>query len=597
MNGRHSNYTKVSIVIPAHNEEGNIDPLTEELAKVISSMKYGVEVVYVNDGSTDRTEQKMVEAVRRFRWARIVKNRVRLGLTTALTRGFAQAKGDILVFYPADLQFHPRDIPKMVEAIDNGADMVCGKKQGHYGKWLVSGIYNMMTRMLFPKLKVSDMNSVKAFTREVYNEFPTMREGWHRYLAAFAATKDYVVREVPVTLQKRHSGKSKFAGKSRILKGLTDLIAVKFQVSVFGDPMHLFGRLALWFFFIGLLIGAGAVVLRFYPFPSVISPRPLLYAVILFELAALVTFVMGIITEALVYLRDSLGEMRTQNQRLLDELSRRSGVRMNAIPDDSETRHYERSDDRVDERAPEVRQEGRRPDRRDTRQDSRRRDQREPRDARGPRRDDHRREERRETKPEEAREAAPVEAPREQRLPRENRRDSRPDGRRGRDDRRSPRGDRDRRPDREARPDNRQAAPPAENVEPPFIAAEPEVRETPTFTPEPQVERETFVAQNPAPEPQSSVESAGNESQELDFGDKSVSEDRQSQGDQSQRYQYRSGRRARRVRPMNTPSSGEASSSSEANAPRQNGAEIPERPTTIKVRELPVDNENKGEDV
>ncbi len=168
MNGRHSNYTKVSIVIPAHNEEGNIDLLTEELAKVISMMKYGVEVVLVNDGSTDRTEQKMVEAVRRYRWARIVKNRVRLGLTTALTKGFAQAKGDILVFYPADLQFHPRDIPKMVEAIDNGADMVCGKKQGHYGKWIVSGIYNLMTRLLFPKLKVSDMNSVKGlYTRSL----------------------------------------------------------------------------------------------------------------------------------------------------------------------------------------------------------------------------------------------------------------------------------------------------------------------------------------------------------------------------------------------------------------------------------------------
>ncbi len=221
-----------------------------------------------------------------------------------------------------------------------------------------------------------------------------MREGWHRYLAAFAATKDYVVREVPVTLQKRHSGKSKFAGKSRILKGLTDLIAVKFQVSVFGDPMHLFGRLALWFFFIGFLIAAGAVFLRFYPIPSVISPRPLLYAVILFELAALVTFVMGIITEALVYLRDSLGEMKTQNQRLLDELARRSGVRLNQIPDDSETRHYERSDDRVDERSPEMRQESRRPERRDSRPDPRRRDSRDSRDSRdtrGPRREEPRR--------------------------------------------------------------------------------------------------------------------------------------------------------------------------------------------------------------
>ncbi len=487
MNGRHSNYTKVSIIIPAHNEEGNIDLLTEELAKVISLMKYGVEVVLVNDGSTDRTEQKMVDAVRRYRWARIVKNRVRLGLTTALTKGFAHAKGDILVFYPADLQFHPRDIPKMVEAIDNGADMVCGKKQGHYGKWIVSGVYNLMTRMLFPKLKVSDMNSVKAFTREVYNEFPTMREGWHRYLAAFAATKDYVVREVPVTLQKRHSGKSKFAGKSRILKGLTDLIAVKFQVSVFGDPMHLFGRLALWFFFIGLLIAGVAFYFRFVEHNGY---RPLLYAVILFELAALVTFVMGIITEALVYLRDSLGEMKTLNQRLLDELSRRSGVRLNQISDESETRHYERSDDRVDERSPEMRQDSRRPERRDARPDPRRRDSRDSRDSRdmrGPRR-----EEPSEIKREEPRETAAVEPAHEQRPQRDPRRESRPDGRpdgrRGRDDRRPQRGDRNRRPDREPRPENRPIAPPAENIEQPIIAAEPEVRETPAYAPEPRFE-------------------------------------------------------------------------------------------------------------
>ncbi len=595
MNGRHSNYTKVSIVIPAHNEEGNIDLLTEELAKVISLMKYGVEVVLVNDGSTDRTEQKMVEAVRRYRWARIVKNRVRLGLTTALTKGFAQAKGDILVFYPADLQFHPRDIPKMVEAIDNGADMVCGKKQGHYGKWIVSGIYNLMTRLLFPKLKVSDMNSVKAFTREVYGEFPTMREGWHRYLAAFAATKDFVVREVPVTLQKRHSGKSKFAGKSRILKGLTDLIAVKFQVSVFGDPMHLFGRLALWFFFIGLLIAAGAVFLRFSPIPGVISPRPLLYAVILFELAALVTFVMGIITEALVYLRDSLGEMKVQNQRLLDELARRSGVRLSQIPDDSETRHYERSDDRVDERSPEMRQDSRRPERRDSRPDPRRRDTRDSRESRDNR--GQRREEPSEFKREEPRETAAAEQPREQRTQRDQRREGRPDGRRGRDDRRPQRGDRNRRPDRESRPDNRQIVPTTGNVEPPRIAGEPEVRETPSYTPEPRVEREAPVSESPVMEERSVPEVAYNESQELDFGDMSSQDERPATDDRSQRFQHRSGRRARRVRPLSTPpASNEQPGATETNAPRQNGAEIPERPTTIKVRELPVDNENKGED-
>jgi glycosyltransferase involved in cell wall biosynthesis len=319
MNGRYNRRIRVSVVVPAHNEEGNIEALMTEFDSTFRSSNLSAEVVLVNDGSTDKTELKMIDAIRRYPWVRMVKNRVRLGLTNALNKGFAAARGDILVFYPADLQFHPRDIPKMVEAIDNGADMVCGKKVGAYGKWLVSWFYNLMTRMLFPKLKVTDMNSVKAFTREVYHDLPTMREGWHRYLAAFAAAKDYNVREVPVTLHKRHSGKSKFRGSKRIIKGLTDLIAVKFQVSVFGDPMHLFGKWSLLFFLAGLIVGGVAFYERF---ALQHGYRPLLYAVIMLELSSLILFVMGIITEALVYLRDSLTEMKEQNHRLTEQVER-----------------------------------------------------------------------------------------------------------------------------------------------------------------------------------------------------------------------------------------------------------------------------------
>ncbi len=316
--GRRSRKIKVSVVIPAFNEEGNIEPLMQEFDRVMRACSFSYEIILVNDGSTDRTEQKMVEALKRHGNIRLVKNRVRLGLTRALSKGFDHTRGEILVFYPADLQFHPRDIPKMIDAIDNGADMVCGKKVGAYGKWLVSKIYNVMTRILFPKLKVRDMNSVKAFTRQVYDDFPTLREGWHRYLAAFAVAKDYVVREVPVTLEKRNWGRSKFSGSGRILKGLTDLIAVKFQVSVLGDPMHLFGKVSILFFLIGLIV---AGVAFYYRFVLEHGFRPLLYAVIFFELAALVTFVMGIITEALVYLRDSLNELKAQNARLTDEIA------------------------------------------------------------------------------------------------------------------------------------------------------------------------------------------------------------------------------------------------------------------------------------
>ncbi len=109
-----------------------------EFDNTFRNCNFQAEVIFVNDGSTDKTELKMVDAMRRYHYVRLVKNRVRMGLTTALNAGFAAARGDILVFYPADLQFHPRDIPRMVDAIENGADMVCGKKVGAYGKKMVS---------------------------------------------------------------------------------------------------------------------------------------------------------------------------------------------------------------------------------------------------------------------------------------------------------------------------------------------------------------------------------------------------------------------------------------------------------------------------
>ncbi len=320
---RRQRRTKVSVVVPAHNEEGNIDLLLEEFAKTFRECEYPVEVVMVDDGSTDDTGRKILAGARRYRFVRRIHNRVRMGLTTALTKGFEAAHGEILIFYPADLQFHPRDIPRMVTAIDNGADMICGKKVGKYGKWFVSKIYNMLTRLLFPSLKVTDMNSVKAFRREVYHDLPTLREGWHRYIPVFAAAKGYMVREIPVTLNKRHSGQSKFSGRSRILKGLTDLIAVKFQLSVLGDPMHLFGKLSLYLFIIGFLVAAVAFYLRFGMHSGY---RPLLYVVILFELSSLITFVMGIILETLVYLRDSLTESRQESKRLAETVERLSAT-------------------------------------------------------------------------------------------------------------------------------------------------------------------------------------------------------------------------------------------------------------------------------
>ncbi|MFH2054571.1 MAG: glycosyltransferase [bacterium] len=308
---------KVSVVVPAHNEEGNIDKLMEEFDKTLREANLFAEVILIDDGSTDDTGRKIANAARRYPFVKRLRNRTRMGLTATLSRGFAAAKGDILVFYPADLQFHPHDIPRMVTAIENGADMICGRKVGAYGKWLVSKMYNLLTRLLFPQLKVSDLNSVKAFRREVYEAFPTMREGWHRYLAVFAVSKGFLVREIPVKLYARLSGSSKFSGRNRILKGLTDLIAVKFQISVLGDPMLIFGRISFWLFFLAIVSAAVAFVLRFgFEF----GYRPLLYVVLMFGISSLLTFVIGIVMETLVYLRDSLQELRGENVRLVSSI-------------------------------------------------------------------------------------------------------------------------------------------------------------------------------------------------------------------------------------------------------------------------------------
>jgi glycosyltransferase involved in cell wall biosynthesis len=361
----------VSVVVPAHNEEGNIDKLVEEFDKTFHGARLHAEVILIDDGSTDDTGRKIANASRRYPFVRRLKNRTRMGLTATLSRGFAAAKGDILVFYPADLQFHPHDIPRMVTAIENGADMICGKKVGAYGKWLVSKFYNLLTRLLFPKLKISDLNSVKAFRRQVYEDFPTMREGWHRYLPVFAVTKGYMVREIPVKLYARLSGKSKFSGRKRILKGLTDLIAVKFQISVLGDPMYIFGKIALWLLFFALLSAGTAFVLRFgfdYGY------RPLLYVVIMFGLGSLFTFVIGIVVETLVYLRDSLKELQDENANLtvsvnqLESQMRRSASK-NGGQEQPRKEQVRKEQPRQDNRSPRRRHSG--PPRRDTRQHTR----------------------------------------------------------------------------------------------------------------------------------------------------------------------------------------------------------------------------------
>ncbi|MCK4403798.1 MAG: glycosyltransferase family 2 protein [candidate division Zixibacteria bacterium] len=311
---------KVSVMVPAYNEAENIAPLMEEFSRMFSRTGMNGEVILVDDGSTDGTSLKAKECQEKYRFLRVMTHRRNQGLTQALMTGFSRARGEIFVFWPADLQYLPQDIPKLIEKIDNGYDVVCGWKQGSYGlKRLVSFTYNLLSRTIF-RIKVHDLNSVKAFRREVADEVP-LRKDWHRYMVVMAAEKGYKIGEVKVNLYPRRFGQSKF-GVWRVPIGFLDLLSVKFQLSFMKKPLLLFGSLGLVLIFLGILTGGVAVYLRIAKSEGL---RPLLYLVILLVLSGLSFFVLGFLAEAIVSVKD---EMRT----LIRQISTKHGPRFNHHP-------------------------------------------------------------------------------------------------------------------------------------------------------------------------------------------------------------------------------------------------------------------------
>lgn len=308
---------RVSIIVPAFNEEGNLDELCRHFAEMGGSADFTYEVVIIDDGSTDSSADKLTRLKKEFSFLRVARHKCNRGLTDALKTGFAKARGDIFVFYPSDLQYLPEDIPRMIAKLDEGNDLVTGWKQGNYDKRFISKIYNGLSRWLF-NLKVHDLNSVKAFRREVAENI-FLRQDWHRYMVPLAVEKGFRVDEVKIPLYERHSGESKFSGKWRIMIGFLDLLAVKTQISLLRKPLLFFGLIGLVFISSGMVIGLVAIYLRFI---LDIGLRPLLYLVILFLVLGGLSFILGFLGEGMTAIREEVSGLRSSLAKL--ELTRKS---------------------------------------------------------------------------------------------------------------------------------------------------------------------------------------------------------------------------------------------------------------------------------
>lgn len=307
----------VSTIIPALDEEGNIDELCDLYADMLKTAPFKGELVFIDDGSTDGTLDKIQTNAEKYDFIRFASHHRNRGLTEALQTGFGIASGEVYVFYPADLQYLPEDIPALVEPIARGADICTGWKQGKYAKRFVSTIYNWFSRTIFG-LKVHDLNSVKAFRREVIDNI-FLRQDWHRYLVVLASNEGYRVEEAKVTLCDRKWGKSKFS-VWRIPVGVLDMLAVKFQITFLRKPLLFFGGLGAVFILLGVLVGLYAIYERYVVGAG---QRTLLYLVMLLIGVGMSLFLMGFISEGLTALKEEMTDLRKKSDAMLEELTRK----------------------------------------------------------------------------------------------------------------------------------------------------------------------------------------------------------------------------------------------------------------------------------
>ena len=305
----------LTVVVPAFNETPVIPDLVRELRATFERHGLEGEVILVDDGSTDGTADLAESEALDWPEFHVLRHPMNLGKTEALVTAAEAASGRYIVLFDADLQHTPDEIPRFVEKLDEGWDIVTGRKVGKYGKRGVSTIYNRLSRRIFD-VPVSDLNSMKAFRAEVLDGI-LLRHDWHRFFVVLAHARGASVSEIDIALHPRRAGAAKYQGSFRIFVGLLDLVAVWFLLLFSRKPLLLFGGSGIALASAGLFVTAVTVYLRFlHPmlgFDAYIPPmgyRPLLYLVMLLVTLGFLLFGFGLVSEQIAHLRDELEAAR-----------------------------------------------------------------------------------------------------------------------------------------------------------------------------------------------------------------------------------------------------------------------------------------------
>lgn len=292
----------VSVLVPAKDEEASIATLVAEVAAAFAGLPdISHEVIFVDDGSNDRSWTVMQELARTNAEVRAIRLRRNFGKAAALATAVAEARGELVVTLDADLQDDPAEIPRMLAELDNGVDLVSGHKADRkdpLSKRLPSKLFNKVTGVI-TGLPLNDHNcGFKAARAEVYHRIPLYGE-LHRYIPALAHQLGYRVSELPVNHRPREHGKSKY-GLERYVRGAIDLLTVVTLTKYGRRPAHLFGGLGLAFGLVGFLILlylTGVWIFTSEP----IGTRPMLNLGVLLMILGVQMISLGLIAEIVLH--------------------------------------------------------------------------------------------------------------------------------------------------------------------------------------------------------------------------------------------------------------------------------------------------------
>lgn len=296
---------KLSIIIPVYNEEGNVAEVCKRIYDAMHSINFqptDYEVIFVDDGSKDKTLQVLQTNKNNYPNIKVIVLRRNYGQTAAMSAGFDYASGEIIILMDGDLQNDPADIPRLLEKLNEGYDVVSGYRKNRCDAFFTRRFPSFVANKLISFISGVELTdygcSLKAYKKEVVKNIKLYGE-MHRFIPIYTYWEGAKIAEIPVSHHPRKSGKSKY-GLIRIVKVLLDLITIKFLADFSQKPIYLFGGFGIISFFAACVVGLKTLYERFIIDIPGINLLPLVMLTMLLIVSSLLFVSFGILAEILV---------------------------------------------------------------------------------------------------------------------------------------------------------------------------------------------------------------------------------------------------------------------------------------------------------